>query len=273
MFNRKIWALLLVLIVSGLLHFIFVTPPLHGDWQEVLAVPSTALVEGDKVTVQNIRDFRYNAQEIPVSTNRYTQTFELSKLQKVWYVTEPFAGQDFAAHTFLSFEFENNEFLAVSIEARKTKDQSYSGLKGVLRTYPLIYMAASERDVVLMRANIRKDRVYAYPVKFSAPENKQKLFLSVVNKMNELVTTKPAWYNTIWASCTSSIRHHVADATGKWSPLSWKMVLSGYADEYALDHGFLDTDLPIEKAREKYQINTRSEQAGDSKDYSVKIRQ
>jgi hypothetical protein len=142
-----------------------------------------------------------------------------------------------------------------------------------MRTYPLIYIAADERDVVLLRANLRKDKVYVYPVKLSKPENARYLLEDMLTRMNELTTTKPAWYNTLFANCTSSIVGHINKLSpGRISMLSWQLWLTASADELALKHGLLDTDLAIKQAREKYLINEASERIGDVSSYSSEIR-
>jgi hypothetical protein len=91
--------------------------------------------------------------------------------------------------------------------------------------------------------------------------------------MNELLGTKPAWYNTLFANCTSSIAKHVNNLTpGRVSVFSWQLWLTASADELALRHGLIDTDLPILEVREKYNINEASERVGDVPSYSMEIR-
>lgn len=267
-------------IVLGILVIVFIviykpllSPPKDADWQEHLKVSSTAEFNGDLVTVRNVRNFRYSPTEADIHSNYYDKTYDLREVEKVWFVAEPFNEATYAAHTFVSFEFKNGDFLAITIEARKTKNQDYSMLKGLLKTYPLMYIAADERDVVLLRANVRKDKVYVYPVKTSSPENARLLLVDMLERMNELVE-RPAWYNTLFASCTSSIAKHVNNITrGRVSTLSWQLYLTASADELALKSGLLDTDLTIDEAREKYQINKKSEIAGDVANYSTLIRQ
>ncbi len=247
--------------------------PMQGDWQEQLAVISTAEFKGDLVTVKNVRNFRYSPTEKDMHPAYYDKTYDLTQIKKVWYVTEPFNENQSAAHTFVSFEFNNGEFLAISIEARKTKDQTYSIWKGMLHTYPLVYIAADERDVLLLRANIRKDRVYVYPVKLEKQENARLILVDMLTRMNKLVSTNPAWYNTLFANCTSSIAKHVNKITpGRISIFSWQLWLTASADELALEHGLIDTNLPIEQAREKYSVNEASERVGDISSYSTQIR-
>ncbi len=268
-----------VLKIFGFLLLIFIawqaikSPPLQGDWQEQLAIPSMAIFEGDTVTVKNVRNFRYSPTESDMHPGYYDKTYDLREIKKVWFVSEPFNENDIAAHTFLSFEFNNNDFLSISIEARKTKAQTWNFWEGMIRSYPLIYVAADERDVILLRANIRKDNVYLYPVKLEKPENARLLLTEMLTTMNELTTTKPVWYNSMFSNCTSVIAKHVNSITpNRISKFSWQLWLTASADELALKKGLLDTDLSIEEARKKYSINEKSMEVGDSPDYSTEIR-
>lgn len=270
---KKILLLVLAFVCIFILWQIFKPIPLNGNWQEHLAIASTAEFKGDFVTVKNVRNFRYGPTEKDMHPAYYDKTYDLNQIKKVWYVAEPFNENQSAAHTFVSFEFNNGDFLAISIEARKTKDQTYSIYKGMLKTYPLIYIAADERDVILLRANLRKDRVYVYPVKLGKPENARLVFVDMLQRMNELVGDKPAWYNTFFANCTSSIVRHINKLTpGRISIFSWQLWLTASADELALKNGLLDTDLSIEEARKKFYINEVSLKAGDVPSYSNKIR-
>jgi hypothetical protein len=270
---KKILLLLCGLLVIFALWQGFKKVPIEGDWQEQLKTISTAEFNGDLVTVRNVRNFRYSPTEADMHPGYYDKTYNLSHIKKVWYVTEPFNENESIAHTFVSFEFESGDFLAISMEARKTKDQHYSVWKGMLHTYPLVYIAADERDVLLLRANIRKDKVYVYPVKLEKPENARLILTDMLVRMNELVSTDPAWYNTLFANCTSSIAKHINKITpGRISIFSWQLWLTASADELALKHGLLDTDLSIEEAREKYFVSETSQRIGDVPNYSAEIR-
>lgn len=270
----KIFCLIVIgLVLIFLVWQIFKQPPVQANWQDQLAIASTAEFNGYQVKINNVRNFRYFPTEQDLQPAYYTKTYNLNEIKRVWYVTEPFNENKYAGHTFLSFEFNNGDFLAITIEARKTKDQTYSIWKGFLHTYPLIYIAADERDVLLLRANIRKDKVYVYPVKTSSPENSRLLLVNMLNRMNELAV-KPVWYNTFFANCTSSIAYHINKITPKRvSKFSWQLLLTASADQLALKLGLLDTNLPIEQARQKYFVTDKSNQVGDVADYSKLIRE
>jgi hypothetical protein len=268
----------ILLIVAGVLvvflgWYFFDKPSLRGNWQQQLSVISTAQFNGDTVTVRNVRNYRYFPTEADMHPAYYDKTYDLNQIKKVWYVTEPFNENKIAAHTFVSFEFNDGDFLSISIEARKTVGQTYSVWKGMLHSFPLVYIAADERDVILMRANMRKDKVYVYPVKLEKSENARLLLIDMLTRMNKLTTTDPTWYNTLFANCTSSIADHINKLSpGRISIFSWQLWLTSAADELALKRGLLDTNLPIEQAREKYNINEVSEKVGDAPNYSEEIR-
>ena len=246
--------------------------PTQGPWPLELQKLSTAEFNGNLVTVKNVRDFRYNGSEDDkdVTVNYYDKTYDLSQLTKVWYITEPFNENPIAAHTFLSFQFSTSTFLSISMEARERPGQDYSVYAGLLHTYPLMYIAADEHDIVFLRANIRKSNVYVYPVKAN-PDQARLLLVDILNSMNDLIT-HPKWYNTLWANCTSLISYHIGKIWPGRLPYTWKVWLTGYADQFALQQELIDTNLPLDQARKKYFISDISGKIGDVPDYSLRIR-
>lgn len=250
----------------------FKKAPTQGDWQEQYIILPTAVFHGDKVTIKNVRNFRYDPTEEDMHTDYYDKTYDLNDIKKVWFISEPFNENTLAAHTFVSFEFEDEIFLGISIEARKKLGQTYSIWKGMMRTYPLVYIAADERDLIPLRANVRKDMVYVYPIKLEKSENARLLLVDMLETMNDL-TLNPKWYNTLFSNCTSSIAKHINKLSpGRISQFSWQLWLTASADELALKHGLLDTDLSIEEAREKFFINDISQNIGNIPGYSMMIR-
>ncbi len=268
----KIIALLVALAASMLLlQQSLKKVPTTGDWKDTLKVLSTADFKGDLVTVHNIRNFQYDENENVTHADYYDKTYDLSKIKKVWFVTEPFTPGSTFSHTFMSFQFTNNSYLAITIEARLRKDQSYSLVTGTLHTFPLMYIAADERDVVYLRANTRKEEVYIYPLKAN-PSDARLLLVDMLNRMND-ITVHPTWYNSFYANCTSSIAHHVNKIfPGILPTIDWQVILTSYADKLALDKGLLDTDLPIEQARKQFYVTDVSRKIGRVDDYSEQIR-
>jgi len=273
---KKITILATILIAVFLAIFIFLQTikqvPTKGDWKDTLKVLSTVEFNGNLVTVRNVRNFQYDAKENPTVEAYYDKTYNLDDLVKVWYITEPFNPGSPFAHTFLSFEFSGNIFLSITIEGRLTKDQQYSALNGTLRTFPLMYIAADEKDAVYVRTNVQKADVYLYPLKAN-PKDGRLLLVDMLNRMNELAV-HPAWYNSIFANCTSSIAQHVNKIwPGLLPTFDWQVVLTNHADELALSKGLLDTNLPLDQARNKFYITDISQKIGYVDNYSVLIRE
>jgi len=276
--NKNIFTKRNILISSVALILIFVswerfkTPPTVANWRDELSIQATAEFKDNLVTIKNVRNFRYSDTEENNQASYYDQTYDLNKISKVWYIVEPFKGRNYAAHTFLSFEFTDGKYVTISIEARKTKGQKYSLIMGMLRTYPLMYIIADERDTLIVRTNIRKDEVYLYPTT-ATPGQAKLLFVDMLKRTNELAA-KPEWYNTFTANCTSSIAYHINKIWPDRLPsFMWQEWVTGYADGVAFDQGFIDTNLSLEKARQKYYITKVSQKIGDVSDYSKIIRQ
>lgn len=267
--HKIIVLIVLVLLAIPLFALILKQPRLDRDWSPDQEVLATADVSGDDITIHNIRHFTYRSTT-DYTPNYYDKTFDLSTIKQAWYVVEPFSPVTGPAHTFVSFEFEGDQFVAISIEVRKTKGDTFKFLKSMYHGYELMYVIADERDVIKLRAVDRKDQVFLYPVKASKEELRA-LFLDMVNEANTL-TRRPEFYNLFTNSCTTKIVDHINDIDLRHVPLSWKYILPAYSDQLALELGFLDTDLPIDQARQKYQINALAEQYANDPQFSLRIR-
>src|SRR5687767_10363111 len=99
------------------------------------------------------------------------------------------------AHTFLSFGFENAEPVCVSIEARPEVGERFGALPGLLKTFELIYVVGTERDIVRLRTNHRNERVYRYRLNVS-PADARRLFEVYVAQINRLAD-KPEFYHLL----------------------------------------------------------------------------
>ena len=246
-------------------------PTNDRDWQTDLAVLAYATIDGDKVTVHNIRNFDYRS-ETDYTPGYYDKTFDLRELRSLDIVTSYWTGPAIA-HVFVSFGFTGDDYLAISIEVRKPKGEAYSTLKGFFRQYELIYIVADERDVIRLRTNYRRDPpedVYVYRTQ-SSTEAKRRLFLEYMRRMNAL-QTQPEFYNTLTTNCTTSIwmNSHVNRGS---VPLSLKILVSGYVPEYLYEQGRLEaTGLSFPELQERSHVNARAQAADKAPDFSRRIR-
>jgi hypothetical protein len=238
-------------------------------WQPEVAVLPYATFDGDLVTVHNIRNFDYRT-ETEFTPAYYDRTFDLRRLDRVDLVASYWMGPAIA-HLLVSFGF-GDQHLAISIEVRKEQTESYSSLAGFFRQYELVYVVADERDVIRLRTNYRKsppEDVYLFRV-IGPPENARRVFLDYMRDINEL-REHPRFYNTLTTNCTTMILAHTTVNPGHL-PYSWKILLSGYAPEYAYDMGRLDRSLPFAELRERAHINAAAEAADRAPDFSRRIR-
>jgi hypothetical protein len=246
-----------------------ITPSNDRDWQPDVAVLPSATVDGDYVTLHNIRNFEYRTAT-DFTPRYYDKTFDLRRLQSVDLISSYWAGEAIA-HLFGSFDFGGQDYVAISAEIRKERTEDYSTLKGFFKQYELFYVVADERDVIRLRTTYRQPQedVYLYRTRVP-PAQARRLFLDYVRDINRLAE-QPAFYNTLTTNCTTAILFH-ARASGGIARYNWKVLLSGYAPAYAYEIGRLDTRLSFAELKRLSHINARANAAGDAPDFSQRIR-
>ena len=245
------------------------TPSNERDWQPEVAKLAYATIDGDLVTVHNIRNFDYRT-ETDFTPAYYDRTYDVKKLDSGDLVAVYWMGPAIA-HLFLSFGFGDDR-LAISIEARKEKGEGYSSVKGFFRQYELYYVVADERDVVRVRTNYRKDPpedVYVYPLRVPR-ENLRRVFLEYIHKMNAL-REHPEFYNTLTTNCTTAILMNTRVNPGSL-PFSWRVLVSGYTPAYVYESGRMDQSLPFEELKRRSLVNAAAQAADQAPDFSRRIR-
>jgi hypothetical protein len=238
-------------------------------WQPEVAVLPSATIEGDLVTVRNIRNFDYRT-ETDFTPRYYDKTFDLRRMDRLDLVAVYWIGPAIA-HLFLTFGF-GDDHLAISIEARKERGEGYSSLGGFFRQYELIYIVADERDVIRLRTNYRKDPpedVYVYRLQGPIAGGRR-VFLDYLKSINSLAE-KPEFYNTLTSNCTNVIFLHARVNPGH-VPFSWRILLSGYAPEYLYEKGRLYNGLPFEELQRRSRVNPAGQAADQAPDFSRRIR-
>jgi hypothetical protein len=247
-----------------------IKPSNDRDWQPDVAVLPYATIDGDRVTLHNIRNFDYRS-ETDFTPAYYDCTFDLKQLDSVDLAAVYWMGPAIA-HVFLSFGFADGHHVAISIEARKELGEGYSSVQGFFRQYELYYVVADERDVIRLRTNYRHDPpedVYLYRL-HSPIANERLLFLEYLRKINAL-KQHAEFYNSLTTNCTSNIWVHSRVIPGHL-PYSWRVLLSGYVPEALYQHGRLDVSMPFEELRRRSHINERAQAADRAEDFAQRIR-
>jgi len=243
-------------------------PSNDRDWQPDLALVAYAEINGNKVSVHNIRNCEYRS-ETDFDVRYYDKTFDLDRIRSTdFYMV--YWGSPYMAHTMVSFGFEGGDYLCFSIETRKEKGEGYSAIKGLFRQFELIYVAADERDVIRLRTNYRTgEEAYLFRLNASPAQSRQ-FFLNYISRLNSL-RQRPEWYNAISQNCTTSIRAQRAAANR--APWDWRMLVNGYGDELLYERGMLATNLPLAELKTRSHINERARAADKAADFSTLIRQ
>lgn len=246
-------------------------PSNNRNWNNDQKILPYAEINDNLITVHNIRNFTY-ASTTSYTENYYDATFDINTLTKVWYIIEPFPGVPGSAHTFLSFEFEHNRYLVISVEIRKEQGESFHPLKGIFNQYELTYVIADEQDVIKLRSNYRKDLVYVYPVQGDISAFKQ-LFVDMLTRANTL-KEKPEFYNTLTNNCTTNIVRHVNIVSPKSIPFfTLQSIFPAYSAKLAYELGLIDTSLPFNETQERYLINEKAHLYANEENFSTKIRE
>jgi len=268
--RRACWAVAGLFGIS-LACFYLMRPSNDRDWQPDVAATPYAEINGNQVVLHNVRNCSYTS-ETNFVVHYETRTYDLSRLKSVDILFTDW-GLKYIAHTMLSFGFEGDDYLCISIETRKKKGDVYSAFKGFFRQYELIYIAADERDVVRLRTNERVgEDVYLYRIQVVSQEHIRSTFLDYLARMNDL-HAHAQWYNALTDNCmTSGFRILKKHAAHGRADLHWSVVLNGYAADHAYTTGALDTSLPLDELKLRSRINDRARAAGDAPDFSARIR-
>ena len=238
------------------------------DWQPNVARTAWAEIEGDLVTLHNVRncDYRTNTDYTP---RWETRTVRLSQITGIDLATA-YWGSPWITHIILSFQFVDALPLCFSIETRMEVGETYSALAGFFRLYELIYVVADERDVLRVRTNFRRNEdVYLYRTA-ATPAHARTYFLEYLVTLNRL-HERPRWYHAVAANCLTSIRgqnnpkHRV-----KWD---WRLLVNGQVDQLLFARHNLVTDgLAFPELKTRAHINPAAHAAGDSPEFSRLIR-
>jgi hypothetical protein len=243
-------------------------PSNDRDWQPDVANPATATIDGDRLTIRNLRNFDYRS--VDDYTPRWeTRSYDLSRIvgMDIYFF---YWGSPWIAHTIMSWEFESGPPLAISIETRKEEGEEYSAVRGFFRQFELYYVVADERDVVRLRTNFRGEDGYLYRLDWS-PGDARELLLAYLEEVNRIARS-PRWYNALDHNCTTTIRFHLQQI-GLARAWNWRILANGKGPELLHMRGVLNESMPFPELRSRSQINERGRAAGNAGDFSQRIRE
>lgn len=251
--------LVLCLGLLGVLLFWWqtLTPTNVKDWAADVSQISHGEIRDDRLTMYNVRKFDYKSEQDFVQ-RWYSRTYDFNNLQGLDIFLSYWASEHIA-HTILSWDFGTDGHLAVSIETRKDKTLQYSAVKGFFKQYEIAYVAADERDIIWLRTNIRKERVYLYRLRTRVSQTRA-LLENYLVEMNSLVE-KPQFYDALTRNCTTTIEIHAnAIRSDAPPPLDWRIIATGHVDELLYDRRLVSNDIPFADLRKASRVDLKMQQ-------------
>lgn len=247
-------------------------PSNDGAWQPNVAQTPWAQIDGDRVTIHNFRNCYYR-QESDFTCEWLSKTVLLSQLRGVDLFMD-YWGLPWIAHPIISFQFGDRDYVAASIEARYQTGQSYSAVRSFFRQFTIVYVLASERDLIRLRTNYRSgEKVYLYHI-VASPEWSRSLFEQYLKGANQL-RDHPRWFNAVADNCTTNVFALMAE-TGHLpagsSRYKWWILFNGRAPEMLYRGGNLAGNLPFSDLERQAFITAGANTLNDASDFSQHIR-
>jgi hypothetical protein len=242
--------------------------PSHDlKWRAEMAVMPRVEIDGDRYRISGVRNFDFRSVED--FTPRYeTRELSLDRLKGVdFYISYWMPGP--VGHTFLSFNFEDEPPLSISIEARQEEGEGYDPLGSLFKQFELIYVVGNERDIVRLRTNFRREDVFLYRIQTSK-ENARRLFMVYMDRINQLAD-RPEFYHLLSNSCTVNIVRY-ANVVGRQGGFDFRHLLNGLIDGYLYNADLLPDFLPLDELRRRSHINQAAVAAGDTPEFPQLIR-
>ncbi|MBB4234647.1 Lnb N-terminal periplasmic domain-containing protein [Rhizobium esperanzae] len=244
-----------------------IKPPVTADWAGDVARQVTGTVDGNILTLTNVRNFAWKPDGGFVEKWE-SRTYDLSKLRSLDLFMSYWAGPEMA-HMIMSFGFDDDRYLAWSIEVRRTVGGKFSPIGDLFKSNPLVIIAAAESDVIRVRSDIRSEDVQLFRMRVP-PDNAARLLLQYVSDANTLAE-HPRFYNSLTTNCTTTAAKMMR-AVGATFPSDWRLIVNGYLPEFAYDRNALDMKLPFAELKTAAHIAARAKGAGASEDFSKAIR-
>lgn len=196
----------------------FVSAPC-GSWnKEQMPAELIKTLPDGRVEISNVRwGFSEAAEKKDWEPSFQTVTVDPSQVKNVYLAVEPFKPEWIAGHTFLIFEFNNDEAmktaggqsdrgLVISVEARLKDGQEFNLVDGMKNKFKIVHQMGSWTDVVQKTCRREGHRILRYPLSLDDSQKEQLLRNGIeracTDRSNE-------FYHTTQNSCFSNLVHLV----------------------------------------------------------------
>jgi hypothetical protein len=244
-----------------------IRPSNDRDWADDVARPLTGRVDGDRVTLSNVRNFDWRTDK-DYDARWETRQYNLDQLASADLILSSW-GMPGIVHALISFGFEDGSHVVFSVEVRRQRQQSFSSIGGFFKHFERTIVAADENDVIRVRTNVREEDDHLYRLQMNKPAMRT-LFLSYVRGANELAV-KPAFYNTVTSNCVTIV-YGMAKQIDPGLPYDYRLLLTAYLPSYLYKAGALDRQYPLQVLVEQGDITARARAVKPGENFSKAIR-
>ena len=251
-------ALFVLRLMIAVRRFKLEQPENERNWVNDNARLTRAHFNGNVVRLENVRDFTWRTTQ-DFDERWVEREVRLDQVSKVWLILEYFEPEKpQIAHTFLSFEFEDGQRLACSIEVRREQGERFHPLKGLGRSFELMYVWATEADAIGVRARCRTRSItHLLEGRVLREESKPALFESYLKRTNALAE-KPEWYNTITNTCTTNLVQHINDIYPGRVPMGLAWLLPGLSPEMMERERLIHIEEDLTTTMDRSRIDERA---------------
>jgi len=254
-----------------LISWLSLKPSNGHDWRSNLSQTPWAEIAGDRVTIHNFRHCYYR-EEAEFTCEWLTKEVFLSQVRGVDFFLD-YWSLLWIAHPIISFQFGENNYVAASIEARYQIGQSYSPIRSFFRQFTIIYVLASERDLIRLRTNYPQARRSISSIRLPVHNGRAISSFSisarrtVCGKTQDGSMRSPITTTSIFANMAAT--GHMAAGSSRYS---WWVLLNGRAPEMLYRGGYFAGKLRFSELKEQAYINPVASMVKDAPDFSQRIR-
>ena len=225
----------------------------EGPWRIEQSRTPRVAIHANEVRITDARRFTWRTER-DFDAAWFDTAYDLAKLDRLAFYYVPLNASSTIAHVFVAFGFGPDDWMAVSVEARRRPGEDYDLKGGILRRYELIYVIGDERDIVGKRAWGERAPVYCWPVKISR-EALRRFFLATMNRAEE-VAGHPEIYGVLANTCATNVALN-AQRAGSAVRINLDILLSGKMDRLAYAMGVFGTDLSFADAKRAARVDER----------------